>query len=281
MTTRIYLVFGDLHGRILPAFRLATLWARAQQVQIDGLLQVGDLGYFPDSSRLDKATKRFAQEDPTELGALEIVEHSTEANRVFGEEDCAPAMWFTAGNHEDYQALQALAHGDAFAVDAYRRVLCIQDGRVAKVPDHLRVGALWGVDNEAPNRRREAPAYCHLRPDRAVRLACSQFDVLLTHDAPRDAVYAGAGSADIRDVIRSAQPQFAFFGHYHAVGRRLEGDYGKTQVHHLNGMELGGPGGSAEPGSVGTLAWKDGEGTFEYLPDAWLKTFTRHNWRHF
>jgi hypothetical protein len=28
------------------------------------------------------------------------------------------------------------------------------------------------------------------------------------------------------------------------------------------------------------LTWEDGEGNFEYLDDAWLRTFTRHNWRH-
>jgi hypothetical protein len=86
MSTRIYLVFGDLHGRVLPAFRLATLWARDHGKQLDGLLQVGDLGYFPDPSRLDKATRRHAEKDPTELGALEIVAPSLDADRVFGEE---------------------------------------------------------------------------------------------------------------------------------------------------------------------------------------------------
>ena len=36
----------------------------------------------------------------------------------------------------------------------------------------------------------------------------------------------------------------------------------------------------AEPGSVGQLTWEDGAGTFEYLDGAWLRRFTRHNWRH-
>jgi hypothetical protein len=51
MAEIFYLVFGDLHGRILPAFRLAAAWARDHGCPIDGLLQVGDLGYFPDVSR--------------------------------------------------------------------------------------------------------------------------------------------------------------------------------------------------------------------------------------
>jgi hypothetical protein len=64
-----YLIFGDLHGRILPAFRLASAWSREHGVAMFGLLQVGDLGYFPDPSRLDKATARFAAQDPLELGS--------------------------------------------------------------------------------------------------------------------------------------------------------------------------------------------------------------------
>jgi hypothetical protein len=37
-----YLIFGDLHGRILPAFRLALAWQRDHGERLAGLLQVGD-----------------------------------------------------------------------------------------------------------------------------------------------------------------------------------------------------------------------------------------------
>ena len=56
-----YLVFGDLHGRVLPAFKLAQAWSREHGVALAGLLQVGDLGYFPEPSRFDKATQRHAE----------------------------------------------------------------------------------------------------------------------------------------------------------------------------------------------------------------------------
>src|SRR5262249_45289764 len=58
MRPATYLVFGDLHGRILPAFRLAQAWAREHGAALDGLLQVGDLGYYPDEGRFDKATRK-------------------------------------------------------------------------------------------------------------------------------------------------------------------------------------------------------------------------------
>src|SRR5262249_26361184 len=100
-----YLVFGDLHGRILPAFALARAWQREHEEPLAGLLQVGDLGYFPFSSRLDKATKRHAQRDTLELGAQLVVRPSREADELFADPDTPPTLWFIAGNHEDYEAL--------------------------------------------------------------------------------------------------------------------------------------------------------------------------------
>ena len=37
-----YLVFGDLHGRVLPAFALAAAWQREAGEPVAALLQVGD-----------------------------------------------------------------------------------------------------------------------------------------------------------------------------------------------------------------------------------------------
>jgi hypothetical protein len=278
MSETVYLVFGDLHGRILPAFRLATVFGREHGVRVAGILQVGDLGYFPDPGRLDKATRRHAAADALELGALLIAEPSTEADRVFASEDVPPGLWFTAGNHEDFDALESLAHGDAFPVDAYHRVWCVRDGRVTTLADGVRVGALWGIDNEAPVRRRNLlPSAC-IKPDSAVRLACSRFDVLLTHDSPRDAIVPNAGSQEIVEVIQAARPRFAFFGHHKGRGRRVEGDFGETQVYFLSGMELRQAGQHAEEGSVGCLRWEGNAATFAYLDPAWLRSFTRHNW---
>src|SRR5262249_59663150 len=106
------------------------------------------------------------------------------------------------------------------------------------------------------------------------------FDVLLAHESPRDAMRGGCGSEDIDALLGLARPAFLFFGHYKGTGRRVPGASGPTEVYHLSGLELRGPGGSAEDGSVGVLRWGRGRGTFTYLEPAWLGTFTRHNWPH-
>src|SRR5205823_1163721 len=56
-------------------------------------------------------------------------------------------------------------------------------------------------------------------------LSGARFDVLLMHESPRDAILAGSGSEEIGAVIGCTRPAFAFFGHYHGTGRRVEGSF--------------------------------------------------------
>jgi len=281
-----YLIFGDLHGRILPAFSLAMAWEREHGIRLDGLLQIGDLGYFPDPSRLDKATARHAADDPMELGACLVAEPNREADAVFrGEGGSPPTLWFTAGNHEDFHALSMReTSGDrrspSFAVDAYSFVRCIRDGQVESLPGSLRVGAVWGIDDRAPNARRRTPERGRIRERSLKALAGATFDVLLTHDGPRDAVLADSGSEGLAALISLTRPVFAFFGHYGNRFGEVEVMTGGTKVYHLAGFEMRRYGSCAESGSVGLLTWENNCGVFDYLDESWLRGFTRHNWRH-
>lgn len=108
-----YLIFGDLHGRVLPAFVLARAWQREHAEPLAGLLQVGDLGYLPLSSRLDKATKRFSERDAMELGVQQLLYPSPQARTLFADPAMPRPMWFVAGNHEDHESPR-----DAFLLDS-------------------------------------------------------------------------------------------------------------------------------------------------------------------
>jgi hypothetical protein len=278
-----FLVFGDLHGRVLPAFRFGSYWSRFTHRPLAGLLQVGDLGYFPDISRLDKATIRHAKDDPLELGTLDIVVPNPLAGAVFDDQHCPPGLWFTAGNHEDFDELERLAGSSGkqldFAVDAYCYVWGIKDGRVKPFDCGLKVGAIWGVDGDGPTARQNLPRRGYI-DDRAVdRLAAEEFDVLLSHDAPWEAKRAGCGSQSLLAQIDHAQPRFAFFGHYKGDGSRIEQDFGRTEVYHLAGFELRTRGGHPESGSVGVLKQTESGWAFEFIPDNDLKPFNRHNWK--
>src|SRR3954467_7734515 len=97
MPPSTYLVFGDLHGRVLPAFRLAQAWAREHGVALAGLIQVGDLG----DTRCDRAPRRHGGKSSLENGLALVARPSAEADGIFADEACPAALWFTAGNHED------------------------------------------------------------------------------------------------------------------------------------------------------------------------------------
>src|SRR4051794_23677549 len=97
-----YLVFGDLHGCVLPAFKLAQAWSREHAVPLTGLLQVGDLG----DNRCDRGKNRHARKDALEAGVGLVAQPSDEADAVFLDGPCPETLWFTAGNHEDYDLLK-------------------------------------------------------------------------------------------------------------------------------------------------------------------------------
>src|SRR5262249_31379426 len=147
---------------------------------------------------------------------------SREAEMIFDDPDTPPALWFTPGNHEDYSALACLSHGGTatdFPVDAYLRVRCVRDGKPTTLPGGLRVGVLWGIDDQAPRARRNQPPEARIKPCSASQLAGETFDVLLTHDSPLDAMIPGSGSAEITALVDLARPAFLFFGHYKGPGR--------------------------------------------------------------
>jgi hypothetical protein len=275
MCPSTYLVFGDLHGRVLPAFKLAQAWSREHDVALAGLLQVGDLG----DSRFDRSDKCRKESDALEWGMRLAAQPSEETAEVFADATCPDSMWFTAGNHEDHDWLKKLERragtgADSFTVDAYGKLRCIRDGHVAVLPGGLHVGALWGIGDRV---RRRIPPRARISQRGTQALSSARFDVLLTHEAPADAIHADSGSENVGAIIRSARPAFAFFGHYHRTGRRVEGDFGETRVYHLSHLELDS---RAEEGSVGVLRWEGDTGEFEYLDPAWLRTVTRSNWRH-
>ena len=283
----VFLVFGDLHGRILPAFRFAAHWAKRTGRAVTGLLQVGDMGYFPDVSRMDKATLRHAKDDPLELGALDVATRTELADRVFDDDPlCPPGIWFTAGNHEDFEELERFARASGrdqhdFAVDAYCRVRGIKDGAVHSFDCGPKVAAVWGVDGGGPNARQNLPPRGYIQERAVDRLTTEAFDVLLVHDAPFGAKRDNCGSELLLTLIELAQPRFAFFGHYRGDGERIEKDYGRTEMYHLAGFEMRTRGGHPESGSVGVLEWEGfgADGTFAFIADDELKLFTRHNWK--
>ena len=64
-------IFGDIHGKILPLLKLCQRWQKEHNSIIDLILSVGDIGAFPDFSRMDKATLRWVKKDRLETGFMD------------------------------------------------------------------------------------------------------------------------------------------------------------------------------------------------------------------
>src|SRR6185437_8365323 len=127
-------MLGDIHGHLTLAFRLLRRWERETGRRIDLALQVGDLGAFPPPFRLDKATRRFAEKDPEELGFGDYYRGGPDAREVFGDADDARRidadLVFIKGNHEDFLFLADRASGahEPVPFDAFGRIRYLPSG---------------------------------------------------------------------------------------------------------------------------------------------------------
>ena len=93
-------VFADVHGRVELCFKLCARWQRETGQTLDFILQAGDLGAFFDRSRLDRATVRHAQVDPSELGFLDDFTVANDRTAAVLIQTACPLI-FVRGNHED------------------------------------------------------------------------------------------------------------------------------------------------------------------------------------
>ena len=57
---------GDLHGRVLHALALIVTWQKRNGRRFDLLVQVGDMGAFPDMSSLERTANRHFALDPSQ-----------------------------------------------------------------------------------------------------------------------------------------------------------------------------------------------------------------------
>ena len=56
---------GDVHGRVLHAIAALAGRQKATRRPFDLIVQVGDLGAYPEVTRMDAATLRYLEADPT------------------------------------------------------------------------------------------------------------------------------------------------------------------------------------------------------------------------
>ena len=123
-------LFADIHGRFLLPFKLAHHYQQTTGKSIDLIVQCGDMGAFPDNSRMDKATLRHAARDRDELGFIDDFVHAKPPIAQFLDR-LNLNMLCVRGNHEDHKFLDELERQSvqaAFPIDVYQRVWVLKTG---------------------------------------------------------------------------------------------------------------------------------------------------------
>lgn len=256
-------LFADVHGRILLCFDLCARWQQKTGQQIDLILQAGDLAAFPDRKRLDRATRRHSESDPTVLG---FADHFAAARQEVAARLSAPRcpLIFVRGNHEDHAWLDALerkAPGPLFPVDVYQRVYCLKTGVPYTFIHGDEALHILGIGRigRPENSLRQKPHYVQpYEQERLSALGDVTVDLLLTHDAARDEIFPGSGSEEISRILDRYQPRYHFFGHYGVGPRQHVVANGQTQSWLLADLqwETQEQGQQLRPGSMGILHWK-------------------------
>ena len=282
-------VFADVHGRILLAFKVVDRYQRETGEHIDVILQCGDVGIFPDTSKLDRATIRHAESDPTELGFSDhFVEPKPEVEELLARLSCN--MVCVRGNHEDHEFLDRLeeqSQNAAFPVDCYQRILVLKTGvpyEAAWNDSTLRILGIGRVGPPVGETDLEKPKY--IQPHEQSRLSMlpdAQVDVLVTHDARRDFIRPGIGMAEISETLDRYAPAYHFFGHTGEPFHRNTDRNGITVCSKLSDFEWeeSDRGKRLKTGCLGVLRWRSSDDhNFEVITASWLNEYTPHTWRY-
>ncbi len=287
-------VLGDVHGHLSLAYTILRRWERETLRPLDLILQVGDMGAYPPPYRLDKATKRFAEHDPDELGFA--VYHLGEPEAaVFLAPDAPPRTRIAAdtvfirGNHEDFVYLHDLAAGSDGPVftDPFERIAFLPNGvRFAfeRRGITLRVAGLGGVSNHGTHGWDPESEHYTAHDVRALRSRAEPIDVFLSHepafDAGRDLSprLAEQGSRDVAELLTDLRPTYHFCGHWHEPGTELEAPVG-VRSYLLHAVNFFKPA-KLNPRCMGVLTWHSPERhAWEWIEAPWISRYTRHTWR--
>jgi predicted phosphodiesterase len=275
-------IFGDLHGKILLAFKLCQRWQKEHKENLDFILQAGDLGVWPDIVKLDKATARHIEADENELGFIDFANGSETLDSTFLNKDFVlPDLYFITGNHEDFDFLNSCAdkRHASVPIDAYHKINYIANGKVftyTKEKEKIIVGALGGVDRSTIERpeRKHPDAYFTDKEIQELSLH-REINILLTHHGSitKKEIF----SEKIQALRNSTRPQYHFYGHLHKE-ESIQKE-GNTFLVQLNLLGFRRNSGILTKQAFGVLDWHDKKNhKFEFVSDEWVKEYTKYTW---
>jgi predicted phosphohydrolase len=237
-----FAVFGDIHGRVTLMYTVALLWQIETGIQLSGMLQVGDMGAFPNPLNIDEATHNHSREDPDELDfchyckLTSVVSHTELADQLLNH-PASPPTYFIKGNHEDFDYLSQF--NSPATVDLWEKIHYIPDGKIIKLPPSIHIGAFGGIsptveekgDRGKRLRKKFKKARFKAKTDpkyfteKSVKQAFQQdehIDILLTHKGPLCPPLS-QGSMLLAELSERIKPKIHIFGHHHKALSLTEG----------------------------------------------------------
>ena len=273
---------GDVHGRVFNAIALAAMYQTVTGTRFDLLIQLGDMGAFPNENRMDKSAGTHLTLDPSEGDFRRLLQaggrRAELLRKMRGE--FASSIYFLRGNHEDFDYLNRLPLEGSLRtapVDPFDLNRFLPDGSVLQFGD-AAIAFLGGIETAVPDDRTiDEQAYKSL-----VDLGVGKIDILATHEPPYGIAvgFRGGiqGSQMITKLLEHTQPDIHVSGHLHHInGPRLSGRTASLSLSGLVASPRWEPHDKMyQPGCIAVLDTETG--TLEAVTEEWL---TRSNARDF
>lgn len=210
-------IFSDIHGKLLLPFKLVELYQKETGKNIDLILQCGDIGAYPDLTKLDKATIKHAKEDKDELGFHYDFTKDNQEIREFLEQ-LNLNMICVRGNHEDHDYLDELENQSdeaMFPIDVYKRVWVCKTGHIqefAKENEHIKFVGVGRIgDRKGRTYKRYIQDYERQKIKELLKTK-ENFDILVTHDKDGSGL-EDYGMVEIRKLLDNVLFEYHFYGH--------------------------------------------------------------------
>ena len=193
------------------------------------------------------------------------------------------------GNHEDHEFLDSLEDKTdeaIFPIDCYKRIYVLKTGYIHKFIGkdcEMKILGIGRVGPPAGEKDIAKSKYIQEYEKNQLKMIDDKkFDILLTHDAPRDFIRPGFGMVEISEALDKYKPYYHFFGH---TGKPFE------KIVDSNGITISGKMADFEwdetdkdkglkDGCMGILRWQNpNKHTFELFKAKWLKEYTFYTWK--
>jgi hypothetical protein len=268
---------GDVHGQVFHALAVLATCQAEMGRRFDLVVQLGDLGAYPDPARMDEASRRYLAADPSQADFARLLDatgrraESLHRLRTL----LAGPVHFLRGNHEDFAWLAGLprdpASGTA-AADPFDLFRYVPDGTVVTAGS-WRLGFLGGAEEGGDTAAGHDPAAV----EALAGLGAGALDVLVTHDAPYGigTGYYGQvqGSRAVSRLIEALRPAFHVAGHLALHGPRQLGATTSLVLDGIASSPLWNPSPFLQAGCLAILDTERGE--LAPLVEPWLAQMDR------